>query len=111
MAELEKLQKLIFEKSWGYVKPGGTLVYSTCTIHRGENEDMVRYITEHFPFEPESIEPFLPKAILRQREQIRLQAKGGDLKLTQKEASACIQLLPGYMETDGFFIARFRRTR
>lgn len=101
LACVEKLQKEIVESSWQYVKPGGVLIYSTCTINRAENEDMVRYITENFPFEPEDLTGYLPKELLAQ--------KRPDRKLTKEEAAACIQLLPGIMETDGFFIARFRR--
>lgn len=72
-----ELQKQIVESSWRYVKPGGVLLYSTCTINPAENEEMVKWITEQFPFEAEE----------------------------QK------QLLPGYMECDGFFYARLKRKK
>ena len=39
MEELSRLQREILSVVWKYVKPGGTLVYSTCTISRMENED------------------------------------------------------------------------
>ena len=48
------------------------------------------------------------------REKLKdLQEAGKDPKagFTKEERSACIRLLPGYMEADGFFIARFRRDR
>ncbi len=60
LGEIVALQKKIIENSWRYVKPGGILLYSTCTIHRGENEEMVKWIVENFPFEQEASNQILP---------------------------------------------------
>lgn len=58
--EIGKLQREIIAKSWQYVKKGGCLLYSTCTIHTKENESMARWITEEFPFLLEEERQFLP---------------------------------------------------
>lgn len=50
LTEIVKLQKQIVESCWQYVKPGGVLLYSTCTVNPKENEEMVRWITANFPF-------------------------------------------------------------
>ena len=50
LESLVQLQKQIVESSWRYVKKGGILLYSTCTINRAENQDMVAWICENFPF-------------------------------------------------------------
>lgn len=99
------LQRQIVSASAGYVRPGGTLIYSTCTIHRAENEDMVRFITRELGFVPEPLEGVLPDAVLAGKQRLPKAENG----LTAREDAACIQLLPGFMESDGFFIARFRR--
>lgn len=57
---LSLLQKQIVENSWQYVKKGGTLLYSTCTIHRAENQEMSRWLCENFPFALEEEKQFLP---------------------------------------------------
>lgn len=91
MTELQKLQREILSTVWQYVKPGGILIYSTCTVNPGENEENVRWMTETLPFERESLVPFLPK------------------ELQGEEKEGMLQLLPGIHGTDGFFIARLRR--
>ncbi|MBO4337631.1 MAG: 16S rRNA (cytosine(967)-C(5))-methyltransferase RsmB [Lachnospiraceae bacterium] len=48
---LQSLQRKILTASIPYVKPGGVLIYSTCTITREENEDNRDWILAGFPFE------------------------------------------------------------
>lgn len=92
LASLAKLQQRIADACWQYVKPGGILLYSTCTVDRLENEDMVAYLTGNYPFETESLEGFVPEALAGE------EAKKGQL-----------QLFCGEKDTDGFFMARLRR--
>ena len=109
LRELTGLQKEILRACAGYVKPGGTLVYSTCTINRAENQEMVRFLTEELGFLPESLEGVLPEKLLAQKcrvEELRKREELPEDCLTAEQRAACIQLLPGYMEADGFFIAR-----
>lgn len=47
--ELVKLQQEILSVTAEYVKAGGTLIYSTCTIHREENERNARWFERQFP--------------------------------------------------------------
>ena len=53
--ELAKLQKEILSVVSKYVKPGGTLIYSTCTVTKEENEDNVKWIEENLPFKLQSL--------------------------------------------------------
>lgn len=49
MSELADIQKRIIDNATGYVKKGGTLIYSTCTLNPAENEDQVRDLTARHP--------------------------------------------------------------
>ncbi len=111
MRSLSALQREIAGVCSRYVKPGGTLLYSTCTINPEENEEMVCFITGELGMLPVSLETMLPPLLLEQKkatEALRY-SQGKDHGLTEEERRACIQLLPGYMEADGFFIAKFTR--
>lgn len=92
IAGLPGLQKEILSTVQQYVKPGGVLLYSTCTICRAENEEMVSWFLENFPFQTESLREYLPG-----------QFAGKTIE------KGYFQFLPGIHDTDGFFIARFRR--
>jgi len=113
LEELARLQERILRASWEYVKPGGILLYSTCTIDTKENEEMVRFITGELPFEPLPLDETLPEEIRKEKRLLeeRRERAGSPLSvpLSEEERAACIQLLPGFMEADGFFMARFRR--
>ena len=91
LESLAVLQKEIIDTVWEYVKPGGTLIYSTCTIRREENEDMVAYITQKYPFETESVKPYVPECL-----------QDAEIK------EGCLLLLPSD-QSDGFFMARLKR--
>lgn len=111
MEELAGLQKRIVRACAGYVKPGGTLLYSTCTINRAENEAMVRFLTEELGFLPVALDGVLPERLLEEKRAVEaaMEKEGRAAGLSEEERAACIQLLPGYMEADGFFIARLER--
>ena len=68
----------------------------------------MHWITGNLPFEPQALDECLPEELLAERREIREHMRG-ILELSEAEAAACIQLLPGTMEADGFFFAKFRR--
>lgn len=109
MAELNVLQREIVKNSVSYLKPGGTLLYSTCTINPAENEEMVAFLVRELGLEPVSLRDRLPEELLSLREAVRQCERSDKFALTEAEADACISLLPGFMESDGFFIACLKR--
>jgi 16S rRNA (cytosine967-C5)-methyltransferase len=91
--ELADLQSRILAAGASHVAPGGTLVYSVCTISRREGEMVVeRFLREHPEFALEDLAEQLPDW--------RGAAVGPYL-----------QVLPSREGTDGFFIARCSRLR
>ncbi|SFB74545.1 16S rRNA (cytosine(967)-C(5))-methyltransferase RsmB [Butyrivibrio sp. YAB3001] len=91
LEEITKLQWDIIKATWDYVKVGGTLIYSTCTVNKAENEMMVKRICDELPFKPDDITEKLPE------------------KLRKSAGQGYIQLIPGEHGTDGFFIAKLKR--
>lgn len=89
LARLPELQRAILENVCRYVKPGGTLVYSTCTVLRRENEAVAEaFLKEHPDLSPETIPA----------------PTGFGL-----ENDGMLTLLPFKHDTDGFFICRMRK--
>lgn len=86
------LQREILKVVSRYVRPGGTLAYSTCTVNRQENQEQRQWFLDHFPFSPKEIGPLKG-----------FQAEEGTMK------DGYIQLLPGIHPCDGFFIALFEK--
>ena len=84
---LPAIQKKILSNCSAYVKPGGTLIYATCTLLRRENEDIVLdFLGEHPEFE---LEP------------LGLNVTGGDQPMQT--------FWPHIHNTDGFFAAKLRK--
>ena len=93
-SRLPSIQADILEASSAYVKNGGVLVYSTCTILPEENQNIVSsFLAKHPDFEPYDFE-FSP-------------LDGGASPIVSE--GGMITLLPHLHHTDGFFIARMRR--
>ncbi|MBQ9134897.1 MAG: 16S rRNA (cytosine(967)-C(5))-methyltransferase RsmB [Lachnospiraceae bacterium] len=92
LAEIVTLQKEILKNAVSYVKTGGVLLYSTCTINPAENEEMVAFLKKQPGITCETIEEYV---------------KG--LPGTETAPEGYIQLLPHVHDTDGFFFARFRK--
>ena len=85
---LPEIQARILANCAQYVKKGGTLVYSTCTILQRENEDVVRaFLTENPEFE----------------------AVSWTHPVCGERADGMVTLLPPVHNTDGFFIAKMHR--
>ena len=84
---LPKVQRAILDNCSRYVRPGGVLLYSTCTLLRRENEDIVHgFLVEHPRFE---LEPFhFPQF---------------------GEQPGWFTFWPHIHGTDGFFVAKLRR--
>ena len=65
VVSLVTIQEAILENAASLVKPGGVLVYCTCTIEPEENYDLIkRFIARHSEFSIEPATPFVPDAVV-----------------------------------------------
>ncbi len=58
ISPLIQLQRMLLKKAYELLRPGGQVVYSTCTTNVDENENQVKYAMNELGFELVSIEPF-----------------------------------------------------
>ena len=97
ISELQELQSRMLDKAGQLVRPGGRLVYSTCTINRAENEAIVGGFLQLNPnFVLEGFAPEISYFPL----------DGFD---TETAGQGMLTVLPGKYQTDGMFYARMRR--
>ncbi len=96
VAEMAALQARLFARAAAWVKPGGVLVYATCSLEPREGEEQLeRFLAEHggFALDPVRAEE-LPEGVA-------------------PRPDGSVRTLPGMLEEegglDGFFIARLRR--
>ena len=90
--ELAALQRMILKNAVTYVKNGGTLIYSTCTVAKEENDQQVDWILENLPLELVSLRDCIDEQLVE-----------------SMEREGCLQILPGREKADGFFLAKFRK--
>ena len=91
---LSRIQRTILANAVRYVRPGGKLLYSTCTIAVEENEDNVQWLLETYPCLKPASQPVEGS---RLADSLQPVCKGGT------------QLLPCDGPWDGFFFALFEK--
>ena len=98
--ELIPLQYAILEHAAKMVRPGGTLIYCTCTLNIDENQNQVEtFLAEHRKFHTVPIDKYLPEGIYMDEER------------EESVANGMITLLPNKDKCEGFFICRMERDR
>lgn len=93
--EIAATQRELLESAFHALRPGGTLVYSTCTLNRDENEDVCLWLKAQYP---DAVE-FLPL---------------DDLFASAQEAATpegFLHVFPQIYDCEGFFVARLRKTQ
>ncbi len=93
--EIAATQRELLESAFHALRPGGTLVYSTCTLNRDENEDVCLWLKAQYP---DAVE-FLPL---------------DDLFASAQDAATpegFLHVFPQIYDCEGFFVARLRKTQ
>jgi tRNA (cytosine49-C5)-methyltransferase len=98
---LAGMQRRLIEKAFSLLKPGGTLVYSTCSNEPEENEAVVSHLLQKFP-----------DAVV---ESFKLDIKHGDA-ITEFDGNKyhpdvkhCLRIWPQENDTEGFFVAKIKK--
>ncbi len=95
--ELVRLQREILRASVSHVRPGGTLLFSTCTFGHRENQDSFLWLQKEFGLQPVDLTDRIPAAVA---------ALPG---VRETAAQGYVQLLPGFAKCDGFFFSVLTR--
>lgn len=86
-------QREIVANLWPALRPGGFMIYSTCTFNRTENEEMVEWIIDEYGAESVDMHPDPAWGII----------PGIDT------GAACMRFIPGRTEGEGLFMAVLRK--
>ena len=92
--DIASTQRELIDSAFHALRPGGTLVYSTCTLNRDENEEVCLWLKAQYP---DAVE-FLPL---------------NDLFASAEDAitpEGFLHVFPQIYDCEGFFVARLRKT-
>ncbi|PKA31580.1 16S rRNA (cytosine(1407)-C(5))-methyltransferase RsmF [Cedecea lapagei] len=92
--EIAATQRELIDSAFHALRPGGTLIYSTCTLNRDENESVCLWLKEQYP---QAVE-FLPLDALFEGAKAALTPEG------------FLHVFPQIFDCEGFFVARLRKT-
>lgn len=92
--QIAATQRELIDSAFHALQPGGTLVYSTCTLNREENEDVVHWLLARYPQAVET----LPLGALFPQASEALTTEG------------FLHVFPQIYDCEGFFVARLRKT-
>lgn len=98
------LQNKIIKAGFQVLKPGGTLVYSTCTLEPQENEETISYLINEFPRQVEVQEIKLP---LKRSENIT----EWDGKKYHDDVKKTLRIYPQDNDSEGFFVAKIKKIK
>lgn len=95
MAELAQTQKELIVSAFHALKPGGVLIYSTCTLNAQENQQVCQHLLNSFPnaCTIDSLADLFP---------------GAENALTEE---GFLHVFPQVYDSEGFFVARLRKTQ
>jgi tRNA (cytosine49-C5)-methyltransferase len=99
--KLASQQKQLLQAGFDVLKPGGTIVYSTCTMEPEENEGVVSAILENNE-DAEMLDIHLP---IKRSSPI---SQFGEIEYS-KEVNKCLRIWPQDNDTEGFFIAKISK--
>ncbi len=91
--ELIQLQRQILTNAVRYLKPGGRLLFSTCTFGHAENQDTFRWLQQEFGLLPVDLTENIPEELLAEE------------RTADSAADGYVELLPGVCRCDGFFFS------
>jgi NOL1/NOP2/sun family putative RNA methylase len=87
LAKKSVVQKKLLKAANQVLKPGGTLVYSTCSIETKENEEVIQWALENLPLELQNIDKNLHSGLIKETK----------------------RFFPHLDNTQGFFIAKLKK--
>jgi len=100
---LSRIQKSLIEPAFKCLKKGGTMVYSTCTMEPEEDEEVIDYLLREF--ENAKLEAIELKGLNKSEPITEF-----DGKSYNPEVKKCLRIWPQDNETEGFFVAKIRKS-
>lgn len=99
--KLANVQRKLITNAWSLLQPGGTLVYSTCTLEPEENEGIISYALTNLP--GARIEPI--KLTIKRSPAIQ-EFEG---TIYHQDVKHCLRIWPQDNNSEGFFVAKLRK--
>ena len=105
--KMAALQWTMIEEAFRALKPGGEMVYSTCTLAPEENEMILLELLERFPGNAEIVP--INETFIQNPEQYGLTQEEVDMEVQGMGVEGVVRVWPHSFDTEGFFVSKIRK--